>query len=72
MKQQVISTVKSETLIQQSLGTLLEGRTCFVIAHRMSTIGLADRIAVLEDGQIAAVAPHAELIAISESYRTHD
>lgn len=60
---------ESEALIQASLARLMEGRTCFVIAHRMSTIGLADRIAVLSEGELVAVAPHEELLATNEDYR---
>jgi ATP-binding cassette subfamily B protein/subfamily B ATP-binding cassette protein MsbA len=60
---------ESEMLIQESLRTLMRGRTCFVIAHRMSTIGLADRIAVLDEGELIAVAPHDELVTHNDIYR---
>ena len=60
---------ESETLIQESLRRLMQGRTCFVIAHRMSTIGLADRIAVLDEGELITVGPHHELLAHNEIYR---
>ena len=59
----------SERVIQESLARLLRNRTCFVIAHRLSTLHLADRIIVLEQGAIQAVGQHAELIAVSPSYR---
>lgn len=52
----------SERLIQQSLQTLLAGRTSFVIAHRLSTIMHADRIVVLERGQIVETGTHDELL----------
>lgn len=53
---------ESELYIQQSLAKLLQGRTTFVIAHRLSTIRRADRILVIEDGQIAEQGTHDELI----------
>lgn len=59
----------SERLIQQSLGELLHGRTAFVIAHRLSTIRGADKIVVIEDGEIAQVGTHDELLAHAGSYR---
>ena len=53
----------SERLIQQSLGRLLEGRTTLIIAHRLATIRFADRIVVLENGEIAEIGSHVELMA---------
>jgi ATP-binding cassette subfamily B protein/subfamily B ATP-binding cassette protein MsbA len=60
---------ESERLIQQSLGTLLRGRTSFVIAHRLSTIRHADRILVLQDGTIAEAGTHDELMTSNGHYR---
>lgn len=52
----------SETLIQQSLEKLMEGRTVFVVAHRLSTVVKANQIFVLHQGQIAEVGTHHELV----------
>jgi ATP-binding cassette subfamily B protein len=54
---------ESERLIQQALKTLLQGRTAFVIAHRLSTVRDADRIVVIKDGEIGEVGTHAELLS---------
>jgi ABC-type multidrug transport system fused ATPase/permease subunit len=53
---------ESEAFIQESLRTLMKGRTTFVIAHRLSTIRQADQILVIENGQIAERGRHDELI----------
>ncbi len=52
----------TEALIQQGMDRLLVGRTSFVIAHRLSTIKRADRILVIENGGVAEMGTHAELI----------
>ena len=54
---------ESEALVQAALRTLTRGRTTFVIAHRLSTVVDADRIAVLRNGRIEALGTHAELLA---------
>ncbi|TSC55673.1 MAG: ATP-binding cassette, subfamily B, bacterial MsbA [Parcubacteria group bacterium Greene0714_21] len=51
-----------ETLLQESLNKLMEGRTTFVIAHRLSTVKSVDRILVLEGGSIAETGTHKELM----------
>jgi ATP-binding cassette subfamily B protein len=59
---------ESERLIQQALRTLLQGRTAFVIAHRLSTVRDADRIVVIKDGEIAEVGNHSDLLAAGGHY----
>ena len=54
---------ESESLIQEALARLMKDRTTFVVAHRLSTIRNADRIVVVEDGSIAEIGGHAELMA---------
>ena len=53
---------ETESLIQDALDTLMKGRTSFVIAHRLSTIVAADKIVVMERGEIREMGSHAELI----------
>jgi ATP-binding cassette subfamily B protein len=52
----------TEALIQRGMNQLMAGRTSFVIAHRLSTIKRADKIIVIEDGQIEEMGTHSELI----------
>ena len=59
----------TEARIGQALREVMLGRTTFVIAHRMSTIALADEIVVLEDGRVAARGTHDELLDTSPLYR---
>jgi ATP-binding cassette, subfamily B, bacterial MsbA len=54
---------ESERHVQAALETLMQGRTSLVIAHRLSTIEKADRIVVLQKGEIVEIGKHSELLA---------
>jgi subfamily B ATP-binding cassette protein MsbA len=60
---------ESEHFVQVALANLMKGRTVFVIAHRLSTVRRANRIAVIEHGRIVEIGTHDELIEHSGSYR---
>lgn len=59
----------SERAVQDAIERLMVGRTTFVIAHRLSTLRNVDRILVLQNGRVAGLAPHAELIESCDIYR---
>lgn len=58
----------TEALIQQGMETLMKNSTSFIIAHRLSTIKKANRIIVIEDGQIAEIGSHSELLKKGGKY----
>ncbi len=60
----------SEQRIRSALGSLRKGRTTIIIAHRPSTIETADRVAVMQEGRIAAAGTHAALLKGSALYRS--
>jgi subfamily B ATP-binding cassette protein MsbA len=60
---------ESEALVQSALHNLMSGRTVFVIAHRLSTVRRADRIIVIENGTIAEIGAHDELMKHAGTYR---
>ena len=64
---------QTEKLIQEALDHLMEGRTTFVIAHRLATVRRADLILVMDDGRIVQRGKHDELLAQGGLYKEiHD
>ena len=58
--------IPSERLVQEALHTILAGRTALIIAHRLSTVQIADRVIVIDRGQIIEDGPPAELLSRGE------
>ncbi len=61
--------VHTEALVEEALARVLHGTTALLVVHRPSTVALADRVALLADGVIAAVGTHSELLATVPAYR---
>ncbi len=62
---------ESEAIVQKALDNLMQNKTVFVIAHRLSTINNADRIAVINEGELVELGTHAELMSIPEGNYKH-
>lgn len=61
--------VDTEALVEAALRLILASTTALIVAHRPSTVMLADRVALLEDGRVTAVGRHSDLLASSDHYR---
>ena len=61
--------VETEALVEEALRSVLETTTALIVAHRPSTVQLADRVALMRDGRIDDVGTHSELLARNEHYR---
>ena len=61
--------VDTEALVEEALRSVLTTTTALIVAHRPSTVKLADKVALMQDGRITAVGKHSELLATNEHYR---
>ena len=61
--------VDTEALVEEALRHVLADTTAMIVAHRPSTVALADRVALLEAGRVTAVGTHSELLRTSRHYR---
>jgi ATP-binding cassette subfamily B protein len=61
--------VDTEAMVEDALRTVLKSTTALIVAHRPSTVQLADKVALLEDGKITAIGKHSELLATNDHYR---
>jgi subfamily B ATP-binding cassette protein MsbA len=62
---------ESEAIVQKALDNLMQNKTVFVIAHRLSTISNADRIAVINEGELVELGTHDELMSIPDGNYKH-
>jgi ATP-binding cassette subfamily B protein len=62
--------VHTEALVEAALARVLRGTTALLVVHRPSTVSLADRVALLADGRIAALGTHSELLDSVPAYRS--
>ena len=60
---------ESEALVQKALANLMQGKTSIVIAHRLSTIRRADKIVVMDKGEVVETGTHKDLLALNGKYR---
>ena len=60
---------RTEEIVTARLREVLEGTTTLIVAHRTSTVALADRVALLDGGKVVAVGTHVDLMASSARYR---
>lgn len=58
----------SAKVVQQALDAAKAGRTCIIIAHRLSTVQSADAICILQNGRIAEIGTHDQLLAMNGTY----
>lgn len=61
--------VDTEAMVEEALRTVLKNTTALIVAHRPSTVQLADKVALLENGKITALGKHSELLATNAHYR---
>lgn len=61
--------VATESLVEEALRNVLKNTTALIVAHRPSTVQLADKVALMQDGKVVAIGKHSELLASNEHYR---
>jgi len=61
--------VATESLVEEALRNVLKNTTALIVAHRPSTVQLADKVALMQDGKVVAIGKHSDLLASNEHYR---